>query len=207
MNMPGASASTGIAVPSATVYTPTTVSNYWRDFWATFNRWPIKAHPAPGDIAGWDALREQVDELIASVTNPNSVSDLKVSVVSTNRNGVPVVHIRPATVINDRQVLIYLHGGAYTFQSADSTLLAAGLMANATNLSVVSVDYTVAPRGKWNVVTNEVLAVYRSLLDEGYAGHQIGIFGDSAGGGLATGATLKMRDLGLSLPAALVLWS
>lgn len=33
------------------------------------------------------------------------------------------------------------------------------------------------------------------------------MFGDSAGGGLAAGAILKMRDEGLGMPAALVLWS
>ena len=33
------------------------------------------------------------------------------------------------------------------------------------------------------------------------------LYGDSAGGGLAAGVTLKMRDLGMEMPAALVLWS
>jgi acetyl esterase/lipase len=33
------------------------------------------------------------------------------------------------------------------------------------------------------------------------------VFGDSAGGGLAAGSVLKMRDRGLGMPAALVLWS
>jgi acetyl esterase/lipase len=80
-------------------------------------------------------------------------------------------------------------------------------MANATMLPVLSVDYTVAPRGKWNTVTDQVIAVYQSLLKEGYAPHCIGIFGESAGGGLTAGATLKIRDQGLPLPAVLVLWS
>jgi acetyl esterase/lipase len=33
------------------------------------------------------------------------------------------------------------------------------------------------------------------------------MLGDSAGGGLAAGTILKMRDEGLGMPAALVLWS
>ena len=33
------------------------------------------------------------------------------------------------------------------------------------------------------------------------------MYGESAGGGLVAGAVLKMRDLGIALPGALVLWS
>lgn len=33
------------------------------------------------------------------------------------------------------------------------------------------------------------------------------MYGDSAGGGLVAGSVLKMRDQGLGMPAALVLWS
>jgi acetyl esterase/lipase len=35
----------------------------------------------------------------------------------------------------------------------------------------------------------------------------IAIYGDSAGGGLAAGSVLKLRDAGLGTPAAVVLWS
>ena len=35
----------------------------------------------------------------------------------------------------------------------------------------------------------------------------IAIYGDSAGGGLAAGSVLKMRDQGMGMPAAVVLWS
>lgn len=35
----------------------------------------------------------------------------------------------------------------------------------------------------------------------------IAIYGDSAGGGMAAGVVLKMRDDGMGMPAAVVLWS
>ena len=59
----------------------------------------------------------------------------------------------------------------------------------------------------WRDVTDEVLAVWRALLGSGTRPQSAAIFGDSAGGGLAAGSVLKMRDQGLPLPAALYLLS
>ena len=64
-----------------------------------------------------------------------------------------------------------------------------------------------APTGKWEKVTDEVLAVFDALQKEGHKLKDMGIFGDSAGGGLAAGSVLKMRDKGLGMPGAIVLWS
>jgi len=79
--------------------------------------------------------------------------------------------------------------------------------AAATGLRVISVDYRVAPGGKWQTVTDEVLAVFEGLRKEGYKRKDIAIYGESAGGALAAGSVLKMRDQGLEMPAAVVLWS
>jgi acetyl esterase/lipase len=56
-------------------------------------------------------------------------------------------------------------------------------------------------------VTDEVLAVFAGLRKEGRRWKDIAVYGESAGGGLAAGAVLKMRDRGLGMPAAVVLWS
>ena len=80
-------------------------------------------------------------------------------------------------------------------------------MANETGLRVVSVDYTLAPWAKWQEVTSQVVAVILALVQEGHPLRNIAIYGESAGGGLAAGAVLKMRDKGLGMPAAVVLWS
>jgi acetyl esterase/lipase len=44
-------------------------------------------------------------------------------------------------------------------------------------------------------------------MAEGHSLKELAIYGDSAGSGLAAGAVLQMRDLGLGMPAAVVLWS
>jgi acetyl esterase/lipase len=60
---------------------------------------------------------------------------------------------------------------------------------------------------KYNVITDQVIAVIQALRHKGYSLKDLAIYGDSAGGGLAAGTVLKMRDQGLGMPAAVVLWS
>ena len=80
-------------------------------------------------------------------------------------------------------------------------------MANSTGLRVISVDYSLAPSSKWNQTIDEVISVIQALKEQGYSLNDIAMYGDSAGGGLVAGSVLKMRDEGLGIPAALVLWS
>jgi acetyl esterase/lipase len=80
-------------------------------------------------------------------------------------------------------------------------------VANKTGLQVISVDYTLAPTSKWNQTTGEILSVIRALINQGYSMDDIAMYGDSAGGNVVTGSVLKMRDTGMGLPSAVVLWS
>jgi hypothetical protein len=52
-----------------------------------------------------------------------------------------------------------------------------------------------------------VLDVFKALLAQGYRMKDIAIYGASAGGGLATSTVLNLRDCGMGMPAAVVLWS
>lgn len=72
---------------------------------------------------------------------------------------------------------------------------------------MISVDYTTAPRARWQEIIGQVVSVFKALNEEGFAMKDLAIYGDSAGGGLAAGAVLKLRDMGLGMPAAVVLWS
>jgi hypothetical protein len=65
-------------------------------------------------------------------------------------------------------------------------------------------NYGLARFSKWNQTTDQVVSV---IKDQGYSLDNIAMYGDSAGGGLIAGSVLKMRDEGVGLPAALVLWS
>ena len=169
---------------------------------------PAKAPtvPASDDVAGWKRVWEAVEKSNEPLVEA-ALKRYEPTIVERKLGGVPVIDIKPKGWKEDGKVLLYAHGGAYTLQSARSKLEPAVLTADATGLRVVSIDYTVAPTGKWDKVTDEVLAVFAALQKEGHKLKDMAIFGDSAGGGLAAGSVLKMRDKGLGMPGAIVLWS
>jgi len=80
-------------------------------------------------------------------------------------------------------------------------------MSRYSGLRVISVDYTTAPFASWSEIQDQVVAVFRALLAEGFAMDDIALYGDSAGGGLAVSTVLNLREQGLGLPAAVVLWA
>ena len=187
---------------------PTTVSpeaaKALAQIYAASSRRPPPGKPT--SLKEWDDQREALDRLMIPASDAVVVR-LGATVQDDTIGGVPVVRIRPAGYKANGRTLIYLHGGGYTRFSAHSRLGPPALVAAATGDEVISVDYTVAPRGNWRTVTDQVLAVWKALLARGDTPTRIGIFGDSAGGGIAAGSVLKMRDQGLPLPGALYLMS
>ncbi|HYF99229.1 MAG TPA: alpha/beta hydrolase fold domain-containing protein [Candidatus Saccharimonadales bacterium] len=90
---------------------------------------------------------------------------------------------------------------------ANSTLNNSVPMANITGLGVISVDYSLAPSSKWNQTTSEIVSVIEALKSQGNSLDNIAMYGDSSGAGLVAGSVLKMRDQGIGIPSAIVLWS
>ena len=187
---------------------PATVSpeaaNALGAIYAVTSRLPPATRPT--SVEDWDRQREALDKRMIPASNALAAK-LGVSVRDDRVGGVPVVRILPAGYKPNGRTLVYLHGGGYTRFSAHSRLGPPALVAAATGDEVISIDYTVAPRGNWKTVTDQVLDVWKGLLAGGAAPTSIGLFGDSAGGGIAAGSVLKMRDQGLPLPGALYLMS
>jgi epsilon-lactone hydrolase len=189
------------------VYVPDTVSPEFRDH---LKKLPDPAlrqpWPAPDDIEGWKRVHQQRETDLEPRVQ-RTLRQYAPSIVERKLGGVPVLDCKPKGWKESKKLVVYVHGGAYTMASARSSLVKSVPAGDATGYRIVSVDYTVAPHAKWQQVTDQVVAVVQALLQEGHTLKDIGLFGDSAGGGLAPGATLKMRDRKLGMPAAIVLWS
>jgi epsilon-lactone hydrolase len=164
--------------------------------------------PEPNDIEGWKKIRNYTPPQLREIFKDNTERALK-EFPSTSKHrtlgGVPVVEIWPQRWKDDGKVLVYVHGGGYVTGGPEFSL--GGWVGQQTGLRIVSIGYTLAPESKWDHTTDQVIAVLQALQKEGYALKNIAIFGDSAGGGLAAGSVLKMRDEGLGMPSAVVLWS
>ncbi len=194
--------------PTARFQVPATVSpeaaKALAAIYAVSSRRPPPSKPT--SLKDWDDQRAALDKFMIPASNAVAAK-LGANVRDDVVGGVPVVRILPAGYKPNGRTLIYLHGGAYTFFSAHSRLGPAVLVAAATGDEVISIDYTVAPRGNWRIATDQVLSVWKALLAKGIAPASVGIFGDSAGGGMAAGSVFKMCDQGLPLPGALYLMS
>jgi monoterpene epsilon-lactone hydrolase len=120
--------------------------------------------------------------------------------------GVPVRIVRPAeenTVRGDR-VLINLHGGGFTTDAG--SLLESIPIASLTHTKVVAVLYRLAPEHAFPDALDDAMAVYRELLKT-YESKKIGIYGTSAGGILTAECAVRIKQLGLPMPAAVGLFS
>ena len=159
----------------------------------------------PGDIAGWRALIKETDELLVAVMGAQ-VEHLRSSVQSTSVGGVPVFVITPEGVDEGATQPIYLdiHGGSLVMGSGKACEVMARRMAAQTQMQTWSVDYRMPPDHPYPAALDDVLAVYRCLLDI-RAPEQIVVGGGSAGGNLAAALILRARDEGLPLPVALIL--
>ena len=203
-----AASAAAIAQPALRYEVPSTVSpeaaKALASIYATASRRPPANKPT--SFAVWDAQKDALDRLMIPASNALAAK-LGASLKDDRIGDVSVVRILPAGYKPNGRTLIFLHGGGYTRFSAHSRLGPAVLVAAATGDLVISVDYTLAPRGNWKIATDQVISVWKALLLMGNAPTSIGIFGDSSGGGLAAGSVLKMRDQGVALPGALYLMS
>ena len=102
---------------------------------------------------------------------------------------------------------LYLHGGGYCTGSPATHRAITGHLATRCGARVFAADYRLAPEHAYPAAVDDAVAVYRGLIAEGAAPRDIVIGGDSAGGGLTVAAALRLRELALPLPRALVLFS
>lgn len=146
--------------------------------------------------------RRLVDALSAAAWAPKGTSFPGAESVA----GVPVERVLPPGG-SDGATLLYLHGGGYALGSARGYRGFVAGIAAAARMEAVIPDYRRSPEHPYPSALEDVLAVYRSLLDGGTDPGSVVIAGDSAGGGLTVAAAMALRDSGTPLPAGLGLLS
>jgi epsilon-lactone hydrolase len=104
-------------------------------------------------------------------------------------------------------VVLYLHGGCYVQNTPSTHHAMIGRICNAARVKCLYVDYRLAPEFPFPAALDDTITAYRWLLSGGISPQHIVFAGDSAGGGLALAALLKLRDMRVAMPAAAVLLS
>lgn len=117
---------------------------------------------------------------------------------------VPVRYHRPAGVTGALPAILHVHGGGFVSGSAKASDARCRELALTLQCVVISVDYRLAPETPFPGALYDCLAVFGWMHDEAYAlgldPACIGLMGESAGGGLAAGLALYLRDHGGPMP-------
>ena len=152
-----------------------------------------------GDIA---QMRQGVEKVLA----PNLAAMRErypVEIVEQTVAGVPVRIITPKGRPADaKRVLINLHGGGFIMCADACALLESLPIASLGGFKVISVNYRQSPEAKFPAASEDIAAVYKSLLKT-YKPRQIGIYGCSAGGSLSAAAAAWLPAHGLPQAGAI----
>jgi epsilon-lactone hydrolase len=128
------------------------------------------------------------------------------TMTETTMAGVPVRVFVPANASSSGRdkVLLNLHGGGF---NADSGSISESIpIAGYTGIKVVAVLYRLAPEHPFPAGLDDGIAVYKELLKT-YKPNHIVIYGTSAGAVMTAEMAVKLKQLGLPMPAALGIFS
>lgn len=105
------------------------------------------------------------------------------------------------------KVILYLHGGGWTFGNLKTARPAGLFLAEASGYRVLSVEYRLAPEHPFPAGLDDCAAVFDWLLENGFTEENIALFGDSAGGNLSLCLTCRLLEQGRRAPCAIGLAS
>jgi epsilon-lactone hydrolase len=103
------------------------------------------------------------------------------------------------------RVILHLHGGGYFMGSSVTHRGFGAALARVSDAVVVLPDYRLVPEHPYPAALDDAEAVARWLTETcGVDPARLAVTGDSAGGGLAAGLLVRLRDQGAALPACYV---
>lgn len=130
-----------------------------------------------------------------------SIEEINIGSMKADRISAPGVDPK------GRKILLYLHGGGFSFGSRNVYRDLTVRISAASGMPVLLPEYRLAPEHKFPAANEDCLAAYNWLLSAGYAPGDIAIGGDSAGGCLTLMTMISLRDAGKPMPGAAILLS
>jgi len=136
-----------------------------------------------------DRARAQIDAEAAVFGGPpipmSEVRELRIP----TPDGSIAARLYRADARDADRLLVYFHGGGWVVGSLKSADTACRFLARHAGVSVLSVDYRLAPEHRFPSAPDDALAAFRFAVEQaelwGHDPHQIAVGGDSAGGNLA----------------------
>ena len=165
--------------------------------------WEIRVGQRLAEAPDPDTARDIVREMWRERSGRHLRSDAIVETVDAA--GVPAEWVTTSTARD--AVILYVHGGGFTFGEAELERETMARLGAAASARTVAIDYRLAPENPAPAALVDIVTVYTWLLEAGVAPSKIVLVGESPGGGLVSSALVAARDQKLPMPAAAVLWS
>lgn len=148
----------------------------------------------------WQELPvEESRELFAGFQTAYGEGPKLHSVEDRSMAGVPVRIYRPKDTVANSPCIVYFHGGGWVIGDLDTHDTLCRRLAEAADCCLVSVDYRLAPENKYPAAFDDCYSVTSFVSEHagelGVDAARLIVAGDSAGGNLAAGVTLKARDV------------
>jgi epsilon-lactone hydrolase len=176
----------------------------------------MQKHIAPvwiwdGDTAAAVPTREQWKTWIKEMDGPKAKEaeslkeQLHVTVKEKTMAGVHVYLVTPSGIPaeNGKRLLVHVHGGAYVFFGGMAATEEAILIAHYSKTAVLSIDYRMPPDFPFPAGIDDSVAVWKEVI-KSRPSRNVGLFGSSAGGGMTLAIALRLKELGLPMPGALM---
>ena len=165
------------------------------------------AGAAPLEDVGPEQARADMEagsKLLAPGPELHEVEDLT---AEGRHGGIPIRCYRTGSEKNG--AIIYFHGGGWVIGSVETHDAYCRHLAEATSLTVCSVDYRLAPENPFPAPFEDALDSVEWVSENAETlridASRLAVAGDSAGGNLAAAVSLACRDLGVAKIARQVL--
>jgi len=124
------------------------------------------------------------------------------SVMAQDGAEIPIRIYTTSTMTDGQPILYYIHGGGFFAGHPEVVEESVKLIVERYDIPVVSVDYRLAPENPFPTSHEDVLSVYRWILDHSAEFHgdpkKVFVGGDSAGGNLAQSVSTRAYEQNLT---------
>ncbi|MCA8246960.1 alpha/beta hydrolase [Burkholderia multivorans] len=150
-----------------------------------------------------DAMRAATSSILA--THAYSIDAPGLDIAPCDIAGVPCERIAAGAADRESsELIVFLHGGGFVRGSLALGRRSAIELAVLTRRPVLAIGYRQAPEHRFPAAGNDMLAVYRSLVDQGYDAQSLVVVGESSGGCLALTLPEWLRRNRCPAPAGIV---
>ena len=156
--------------------------------------------PAYHTLSPKDARQLFRDTRPASTPTPPEIGTVKNLSANGQAGPIPLRVYRPVGVADDVQLpgLVYFHGGGWVIGDLDTHDVQCRQLTAEARITVISVDYRLAPEHKFPAAVDDALVATRCVArhgpELGVDTRRLAVGGDSAGGNLAAVVALLARD-------------